>query len=75
MSQAVEAILSAESAPPTAQGDGRDKNDSMGLSRIKENKVVSYTFPLYRDGNFRDRGVVKVWPFSLLFCVCLFVYV
>jgi len=58
--QAVEAILSAESAPPTAQGDGRDKNDSMGLSRIKENKVVSYTFPLYRDGNFRDRGVVKV---------------
>jgi len=23
-------------------------------------KVVSYTFPLHRDGNFRDRSAVKV---------------
>ena len=58
---AVEAILSAESAPaPAQQGGARGKTGGGGLSRMEARKVVSYTFPLHRDGNFRDRSAVKV---------------
>mmetsp|Transcript_4936 Transcript_4936/g.12476 ORF Transcript_4936/g.12476 Transcript_4936/m.12476 type:complete len:999 (-) Transcript_4936:141-3137(-) len=54
-SQIVDAILSAESAP-TASGRRRDEHQ---LSRMQDGRVVTHTFPLYREGNFRDRKLVS----------------
>lgn len=48
--QIVDAILSAESAGPSGPGAEKAK-----LSNIEYDRVVTHTFPLYRDGNFRDR--------------------
>jgi hypothetical protein len=53
--QVVDAIMSAESSGPAAPG----ADDKAKLSNIEVEKCVTHTFPLYRDGNFRDRLPVK----------------
>ena len=57
----VDTILAADSAsaPPTAAGGSRDKAQGK-LANMTVDRVVSCTFPVYRDGNFRDRDKVAV---------------
>ena len=58
-SQLVDTILAADSAPPTAVGGARGPADGK-MANMKVDQVVSCTFPVYRDGNFRDRDQVPV---------------
>jgi len=57
--QLIETILAADSAPPTATGGARGPGEGK-LANMKQDRVVSCTFPVYRDGNFRDRDPVPV---------------
>ena len=42
--------------PPSAAGGSRDKKEG----KMARERVVECTFPVYRDGNFRDREAVPV---------------
>ena len=53
-SQLVDTLLAAP--PPSAAGGSRDKKEG----KMARERVVECTFPVYRDGNFRDREAVPV---------------
>lgn len=59
-SQLVDTVLAADSVPSTAgKRDGTQQSEGK-LANMKVDRVVSCTFPVYRDGNFRDRDKVAV---------------
>jgi hypothetical protein len=58
-SSLVETILAADSAPQSSAGGSRDKMQGK-MANMTVDRVVSSTFPVYRDGNFRDRDKVPV---------------
>lgn len=58
--QLVDSILAADSAPNSSQGQREDGR----VSNIRLDRFITNTFPVYREGNFRDRERVAVSEIS-----------